>query len=152
MHQAIPYKSWAPIGTTTAVPLIRRPNPTAVAAEDKIIQGTRNDHVMIKNMVSETAVIVFTRRGCCMGHVVQRLLLGHGVNPTMYEVGEGKEDEIAVAKELEMICGGSKSKVVVMFPAVFIGGELFGGLESVIAAHISGELVPVLKQAGALWL
>ncbi|XP_008232053.1 PREDICTED: glutaredoxin-C9-like [Prunus mume] len=152
MHQAIPYKSWAPIGTTAAVPLIRRTNPTAVAAEDKIIQGTRNDHVMIKNMVSETAVIVFTRRGCCMGHVVQRLLLGHGVNPTVYEVDEGKEDEVAVAKELEMICGGSKSKAVVMFPAVFIGGELFGGLESVIAAHISGELVPVLKQAGALWL
>jgi hypothetical protein len=29
---------------------------------------------------------------------------------------------------------------------------LFGGLDKLMAAHISGELVPILKEAGALWL
>jgi glutaredoxin-related protein len=38
------------------------------------------------------------------------------------------------------------------FPAVFIGGKLVGGLDRLMAMHIAGELVPVLKQAGALWL
>jgi hypothetical protein len=36
------------------------------------------------------------------------------------------------------------------FPAVFIGGRLVGGLDRLMAMHIAGELVPVLKQAGAL--
>jgi glutaredoxin-related protein len=35
---------------------------------------------------------------------------------------------------------------------VFIGGNLFGGLDRIMATHISGELVPILKQARALWL
>jgi glutaredoxin 3 len=38
------------------------------------------------------------------------------------------------------------------FPVVFVGGKLFGGLERVMATHITGELVPILKDAGALWL
>ncbi|KAK1677119.1 hypothetical protein QYE76_037967 [Lolium multiflorum] len=38
------------------------------------------------------------------------------------------------------------------FLAVFIEGKLVGGLDRLMAKHIAGELVPVLKQAGALWL
>ncbi|RYR43446.1 hypothetical protein Ahy_A08g039860 isoform D [Arachis hypogaea] len=100
-------------------------------------------------MVSENAVIVFGRRGCCMSHVVKRLLLGLGVNPAVYEVEE--KDEEGVARELEAIGGGGDNNKV-QFPAVFIGGKLFGGLDRIMATHISGELVPILKQAGALWL
>uniref|UniRef100_A0A0D3ES93 Uncharacterized protein n=1 Tax=Oryza barthii TaxID=65489 RepID=A0A0D3ES93_9ORYZ len=37
-------------------------------------------------------------------------------------------------------------------PAVFVGGKLLGGLDRLMAVHISGELVPILKKAGALWL
>lgn len=113
------------------------------------------DPAKMSNLVSENAVIVFSRQSCCMGDVVKRLLVGHGVNPTMHEVDES--EEVAVTKELEMIIckdadRGQVLKVVVMLPAVFIGGKMFGGLERVIGAHISGELVPILKQAGALWL
>ncbi|KAG2255115.1 hypothetical protein Bca4012_091718 [Brassica carinata] len=36
-------------------------------------------------------------------------------------------------------------------PVMFIGGKLFGGLEDLMAAHISGDLMPTLRQAGALW-
>ncbi|VFQ89486.1 unnamed protein product [Cuscuta campestris] len=109
------------------------------------------------SLVSENAIIMFGRRGCCMSHVVQRLLFGLGVNPTIYDVDE--EDEPTVAYELSRIircaaAGGNNPAAVQLppFPAVFIGGKLFGGVDEVIAAHISGDLVPLLRRAGALWL
>ncbi|XP_044503534.1 glutaredoxin-C9-like [Mangifera indica] len=117
----------------------------------------QNDPLLIKGseshmgkMVSENAVIVFARRGCCMSHVVKRLLLGLGVNPAVYEVDE--EDEVGVLAELGLINKRFGIDQKVQFPAVFIGGQLFGGLDRIMAAHISGELIPVLKEAKALWL
>ncbi|KAE8723020.1 Monothiol glutaredoxin-S13 [Hibiscus syriacus] len=101
----------------------------------------------MKKLVEENAVVVFGRRGCCMCHVVMRLLLGHGVNPLVFEVDEGKEEAVAV-NELSRFDGGAG----IQFPAVFVGGKLFGGLDRVMSTHISGELVPILKDAGALWL
>lgn len=88
-----------------------------------------------------------------MCHVVRRLLQGLGVNPTVAEVDE--KDEAAVTKELSRMVGveeGHLDDGRVQFPVVFVGGKLFGGLERVMATHISGELVPILKEAGALWL
>lgn len=69
-----------------------------------------------------------------------------GVNPTVYEIDEdprGTELEMALVRLL----GGATA-----VPVVFIGGKLVGSMDSVMAAHISGSLVPLLKQAGALWL
>ncbi|OIV99191.1 hypothetical protein TanjilG_19687 [Lupinus angustifolius] len=102
---------------------------------------------MIPNMVSENAVIVFARRGCCMSHVVKSLLHGLGVNPAVHEVEEN--DEVSVVRELEII---ANDKGKVQFPVMFVDGKLFGGLDRLMATHISGELVPILKDAGALWL
>ncbi|CDY15476.1 BnaA08g27600D [Brassica napus] len=45
----------------------------------------------------ENAVVVFARRGCCMGHVARRLLLTHGVNPLVAEVDD--EDENIIISE-----------------------------------------------------
>lgn len=106
----------------------------------------------VEKMVLENAVVVLGRRGCCMSHVVRTLLLGHGVNPAVFEVEEA--DEANVVGELSRI-KGLKSETdggSIQFPAVFVGGKLFGGLDQLIATHISGELVPILKDAGALWL
>nr|KYP51874.1 Glutaredoxin-C9 [Cajanus cajan] len=96
-------------------------------------------------MVSENAVMIIGRRGCCMCHVVKRLLQGLGVNPPVYEVHE--DHETAVARHLSV-----SDAETLQFPAVFLAGKFFGGLERVMATHISGELVPILKDAGALWL
>ncbi|XP_074284872.1 glutaredoxin-C9 [Silene latifolia] len=132
MHQALPYQTWH---KTTSVGLKERPIK---------ISGTREN---MKRVVKENAVVVICRRGCCMSHVVTRLLLGLGVNPTVKEIDE--EDEVLVRGELERVgsTGGELS-----FPAVFIGGTWFGGLDRVMATHITGELNPILRQAGALWL
>jgi glutaredoxin 3 len=73
------------------------------------------------------------------------LLQGLGVNPPVYEVDQ--DHETAVAAQLS-----TNTSETVQFPAVFVGGKLLGGLERVMATHISGELVPILKDAGALWL
>lgn len=99
-------------------------------------------------MVSENALIVFGKRGCCMCHVVKLLFQGQGVNPTVYEVDE--DEEATIVRELEAVPGGGEGPL--QFPAVFVGGKLFGGLDKVMSTHISGELVPILKEAGALWL
>lgn len=119
----------------------------------------------MKNMVKENPVIVFGKRGCCMSHVVKRLLHSLGVNPPVYEIDEKDENE--VVNELQEILssagGGAPGNsgtagnsggggAPLQFPAVFIGGQLFGGLDRIMAAHITGELTPVLKKAGALWL
>ncbi|KAD5803467.1 hypothetical protein E3N88_14827 [Mikania micrantha] len=73
------------------------------------------------------------------------------VNPSVFEFQEEEEND--VVKEIEMIGAGSDGITrELQFPAVFIGGRMFGGLDQVMATHISGELIPVLKQAGALWL
>ena len=145
MQEAIPYKSWQPLHTRTH--FINNNTNIPQLVSSKALKTEESENIML-NMVAENAVIVIARRGCCMSHVVKRLLLGLGVNPAVYEVDE--KDEVGVVKELEMISNGKDGKV--QFPAVFIGGRLFGGLDRVMATHISGELVPILKEAGALWL
>ncbi|KZV30567.1 hypothetical protein F511_05717 [Dorcoceras hygrometricum] len=48
--------------------------------------------------------------------------------------------------ELMKLAGRSRSQLAVEH----VGGELFGGLEKVIGAHMSGELVPRLRQTRGL--
>ncbi|KAJ9550131.1 hypothetical protein OSB04_014176 [Centaurea solstitialis] len=156
MQQAIPYKAW------TALPLNQKESRLAGGGGRKPssrLDGSATGAGAVRDAVTENAVIVVARRGCCMSHVVKRLLNGHGVNPSVFEFEEEEEED--VVKELETMLTmtmikAEKDDVVerrrVQFPAVFIGGRLFGGLDRVMATHITGELIPVLKQAGALWL
>lgn len=130
MQQAIPYRNWLPTAAM-AGPSAAPPPSSATSA--------------VRQLVAENAVVVFARQGCCLCHVVKLLLHGHGVNPSIFEVDEHNEAE--VNEELSSGGGGA-----LQFPAVFIGGELFGGLEKIMGAHISGELVPRLREARALWL
>ncbi|KAE8807685.1 Monothiol glutaredoxin-S5 [Hordeum vulgare] len=82
------------------------------------------------------------RRGCCLSHVVKRLLQGLGVNPAVHEVADEAEHAAAVTGD----------EAVVALPAVFVGGRLLDRLDRLMAIHISGELVPICKDVGALWL
>ncbi|CAA7402548.1 unnamed protein product [Spirodela intermedia] len=110
----------------------------------------------IRSLVAENPVLILSRGGCCMCHVVKRLLLGLGVNPVVCELDEDRE-EAAIMEELT---GAPRSAerhqwlapAPPQLPAVFIGGRFVGGLDRLMAAHISGDLVPILKDAGALWL
>ncbi|GAB2298632.1 hypothetical protein Dimus_032702 [Dionaea muscipula] len=125
----------------------------------------------VEMKVSENAVMVFGRSGCCMCHVVKRLLLGVGANPPVFEVADDA-DEARLLNQLTklMVVAGSSANSAsassiaqededqlaavnkLKLPLVFVGGEYFGGLDRVMATHISGELVPILRRAGAIWL
>lgn len=100
----------------------------------------------VARLASKSAVVIFSLSSCCMCHAVKRLFCGMGVNPTVYELDQdprGKEIEMALMRLL-----GNSSAV----PVVFIGGKLIGAMDRVMASHINGSLVPLLKEAGALWL
>jgi glutaredoxin-like protein len=154
MYQAIPYSSaraWLmPAAAAEAGVVAVKPEPVATVAEPAEEERARADaaagedddggRAEVGRAVAERPVLVVGRRGCCLSHVVKRLLQGLGVNPAVHEVA----DESALAGLVPAGAGA--------LPAVFVGGRLLGGLDRLMAVHISGELVPILKKAGALWL
>ncbi|GJN34852.1 hypothetical protein PR202_gb23552 [Eleusine coracana subsp. coracana] len=98
-------------------------------------------------LASERAVVVFTLSSCCMCHTVTQLMADLGVNALVHELDsdpKGKEMERALLKMI-----GGRGPAV---PAIFIRGRLVGGTNKVMSLHLAGELVPMLKNAGALWL
>ncbi|KAE8787824.1 putative glutaredoxin-C14 [Hordeum vulgare] len=102
------------------------------------------DRVM--KMAPERGVVIFTLNSCCMCHTVTRLFTDLGVNALVHELDhdpKGKEMERALLKLL------GKGPPV---PAVFIGGKLVGGTNKIMSLHLGGELVPMIRNAGALWL
>ncbi|XP_051122481.1 glutaredoxin-C1-like [Andrographis paniculata] len=108
--------------------------------------ATADPYESVLRLASGSAVVIFSVSTCCMCHAVKRLFCGMGVNPTVYELDQdprGDEIELALSR---MLGGGSA------VPVVFIGGKLVGAMERVMASHINGTLVPLLKEAGALWL
>ncbi|OAY68333.1 glutaredoxin-C5-like [Ananas comosus] len=117
--------------------------------------------VAVEQMAREGAVVVFSVSTCCMCHAVKRLFCGMGVHPTVYELDHHPRgpdihraltglllSSSASASASSIGDGGNAS----LLPVVFIGGKLVGAMDSVMASHINGTLVPLLKEAGALWL
>ncbi|CAH9113835.1 unnamed protein product [Cuscuta europaea] len=102
----------------------------------------------VRLLASSNAVVIFTLSGCCMCHVVKQLLFGLGVGPTIVELDRDADGREIYALLLKLAGSGQQQAV----PAVFVGGKFLGGIETVMACHINGTLVPLLKEAGALWL
>ncbi|KAK3007587.1 hypothetical protein RJ639_013332 [Escallonia herrerae] len=114
---------------------------TPSTASPLAIDVEESTETRIQRLISENPVIIFSRPACCMCHVMKRLLSSIGVHPTVIEM---EEDEIgALATPAEDGRGAEA-------PAVFIGGTRVGGLESLMALHLSGHLVPRLEEVGAL--
>ncbi|KAM0859146.1 hypothetical protein ACQ4PT_047393 [Festuca glaucescens] len=100
----------------------------------------------VKRLASERAVVIFGMSNCYMCHAVQTLFTQLGVSWTVHELDKdprGKDVERALAG----MVGRSPS-----VPTVFIGGTLVGPTDRVMSLHLGGQLVPLLRQAGALWL
>ncbi|KAK9675349.1 hypothetical protein RND81_11G002100 [Saponaria officinalis] len=102
----------------------------------------------VARLASESAVVIFSVSSCCMCHAVKTLFCGMGVNPTVYELDHDPRG-VDIQRALMRLLGLASSPPV---PVVFIGGKLVGAMDSVMASHINGSLVPLLKDAGALWL
>ncbi|KAG0519219.1 hypothetical protein BDA96_09G245700 [Sorghum bicolor] len=149
MYQAIPYSAGRPWPQPAPAMGVEA---TTAAAEERLLAAVRQQQPApeaeaaareeeVRRAVAECPVLVVGRRGCCLSHVVKRLLQGLGVNPAVHEVADAEAELAGV------VDGGD-----VALPAVFVGGRLLGGLDRLMAVHISGDLVPILKDAGALWL
>lgn len=91
-------------------------------------------------------MVIFSSSACCMCHAIKSLFQDLGVNYTAHELDEephGADMETALSR----LTGRS-----VPLPAVFIGGKLVGPTDRVMALHLAGKLVPLLRDAGAKWL
>ncbi|EES02308.1 hypothetical protein BDA96_03G035200 [Sorghum bicolor] len=94
----------------------------------------------VGRLVRESPVVIFARPGCCMAHVMKRLLQAVGAHATVIELDAG------AAEEEELAAGAEGAGV----PALFVGGDPVGGLEGLMALHLSGRLEPRLRELGAL--
>jgi glutaredoxin 3 len=100
----------------------------------------------VTKLASQRAVVVFSKSSCCMSHTVVRLFIDLGVNPTVHEL-----DEIPRGMELEQALSKLLARTSAV-PAVYIGGQLVGSTDNIMSLHMSGNLVPLLRNAGAIWL
>ncbi|XP_059274887.1 glutaredoxin-C6 [Lycium ferocissimum] len=107
------------------------------------IDVAESTEMRIQRLISENPVVIFTRSSCCMCHVMKKLLSAIGVHPTVIEL---EEDEIAALPAGDDVIPGGSGEA----PAVFIGGARVGGLESLVALHLSGRLVPRLVEVGVI--
>ncbi|KAF7803143.1 glutaredoxin-C9-like [Senna tora] len=112
----------------------------------KVISSGYYD-VVVEELASSNAVVVFSMSSCCMCTVVKRLLFSLGVGPTIVEV-----DEHAAGPHIQAMLYRLAGPHQAPLPAVFIGGKFLGGVQTLMASHINGSLVRLLKDAGALWL
>ena len=80
-----------------------------------------------------------------MSHSMKQLITSYGANPVVYELDElpnGREIDRALQKL------GCKPGV----PAAFIGQKVIGGAKDIISLQVQGKLVPMLMEAGAIWI
>ncbi|GMI92596.1 hypothetical protein like AT4G33040 [Hibiscus trionum] len=119
---------------------------TAISGGGFSIDEEESTEERIRRLISENPVIIFSRSSCCMCHVMKKLLATIGVHPTVIELDD---HEIASLPTPPAHGGLSTWNPA---PAVFIGGTCVGGLESLVALHLSGHLVPKLVEVGALWV
>ncbi|XP_021635397.2 glutaredoxin-C6 [Hevea brasiliensis] len=113
------------------------------------IDAVESPETRIQRLISEHPVIIFSRSSCCMCHVMKKLLANIGVHPTVIELDD---HEISALPPSPPPSDHDSEAPRSLAPALFIGGTCVGGLESLVALHLSGHLVPKLVEVGALWV
>ncbi|KAM0948590.1 putative thioredoxin-disulfide reductase [Dioscorea sansibarensis] len=101
---------------------------------------------IVTSLASQRAVVIFSKSSCYMCYAIKRLFSDLGVNVSVHELDQdpnGKEMERVL---INLFCQNP------LIPAVFIGGKFIRYIEKVISLHLSGELLILLRNAGAIWL
>ncbi|KAK4773732.1 hypothetical protein SAY87_028751 [Trapa incisa] len=99
----------------------------------------------VMKMIRDKPVVIFSKTSCCMSHTVKTLISSYGANPTVYEL-----DEISQGGDIERALIQLGCSVAV--PAVFIGQRLVGGTNELMSLQVRGRLVPLLREARAIWV
>ncbi|PKU73364.1 glutaredoxin-C6-like [Dendrobium catenatum] len=97
---------------------------------------------MRERMITENPVVVVSLRSCCMCHAMKTLLSTVGVKAAVIELEETEASSSGGYMQ-------SATAPAVGSPVLFIGGEVVGGIERLMAMHLSGRLVPRLQEVGA---
>lgn len=100
---------------------------------------------IVRELVSKSAAVIFTKSSCCMCHSMKALFYELGASPAVYEL-----DQDANGREIEWALRALGCSPVV--PAVFIGGALVGSAKDMISLHVDGSLKQLLINAKAIWL
>ncbi|KAF2305474.1 hypothetical protein GH714_005604 [Hevea brasiliensis] len=108
-------------------------------------QQPDNPYMIVRTLASNNAVVLFSMSGCCMCTVAKCLLFGLGVGPTIVEL-----DHHSTGPDIQTVLFQLAKEGQQPVPAVFVGGEFLGGIETLMACHINGTLVPLLKDAVGL--
>ncbi|KAJ9168216.1 hypothetical protein P3X46_019767 [Hevea brasiliensis] len=124
------------------------PPPPPTSSTSLSFDAVESAETRIQRLISEHPVIIFSRSSCCMCHVMKKLLATIGVHPTVIEL----DDHEISALPLPPPSHDNDDAPRNLAPALFIGGTCVGGLESLVALHLSGHLVPKLVEVGALWV
>ncbi|XP_021758615.1 monothiol glutaredoxin-S1-like [Chenopodium quinoa] len=99
----------------------------------------------VNRLVEQKPLVIFSRSSCCISHSVIKLISGYGANATIYQL-----DDISNGQEIDRAL--QRLGLRPSIPAVFIGQKLVGGANEIISLQVQGRLVPMLKEAGALWV
>lgn len=94
-------------------------------------------------MVEENRVMLFSRTTCPYCSRVKSLLNSVGVRPSVCEIDKEEDGE----EIMSAVYGFAGERTT---PALFINGRFIGGCDAVQTCHYNGQLVPILKSAGAL--
>ncbi|XP_020252320.1 putative glutaredoxin-C14 [Asparagus officinalis] len=100
----------------------------------------------VMSLASKHAVVIFSKSSCCMCHAIKSLFHDLGVNIVIYELDQepkGRDIERALVQFV-----GPNTAI----PSVFIGGTLIGSTDRIMSLHLDGDLIPFLRNAGAIWL
>ncbi|GAB2302378.1 Monothiol glutaredoxin-S1 [Dionaea muscipula] len=99
----------------------------------------------VRQLVGERPVVIFSKSCCCVSYSMKQLIASYGANPTVHEL-----DEIPNGRDIERALQSMGCKPTV--PVVFIGQKFVGGANELISLQVRGKLVPMLMEAGAIWV
>ncbi|KAM0893997.1 hypothetical protein ACQ4PT_024738 [Festuca glaucescens] len=97
----------------------------------------------VTRLSAKEAVVIFAAsNGCPMSQAATALFSDLGVCPAVHKLDK---DPCGREVERELACASREP-----IPAIFIGGKLVGSTNTIMSLHLSGKLVPLLKDAGAI--
>ncbi|KAF3633524.1 hypothetical protein FXO38_25544 [Capsicum annuum] len=103
-------------------------------------------------LIAENAILIVSTSECCMCASVKSLLVSLGVNPVIFKVDEEEKTSVLIKLIKINEVASSDTGEPWELPAVYIRGKDLEGADKVMESHVNIELVPTLREAGALWL
>ncbi|CAO2839640.1 unnamed protein product [Amaranthus hypochondriacus] len=100
---------------------------------------------IVKGLVLERPVVIFSKTNCPVSHSMIQLISGFGANPTVYEL-----DQLPNGRDIERVL--QKMGCQPSVPSIFIAGNFVGGPNDVLSLQVQGRLAQMLMDAGAIWL